>query len=200
MKLEDLSENPIEAFRAWFSEAKAKSNLEWPEAMNLATVGADGRPHSRMVLLKGVSEDGFTFFTNFTSNKGQDLSAHPFAALCFHWESLGLQVRVEGRVEKLSSDESLAYFHTRARASQIGAWASPQSQAIGSREELEARVREMEERFAGEEKIPLPPYWGGFLVVPDRMEFWVNGRNRLHDRMVYQRKLGGEWAHMRLAP
>ncbi|AUX24274.1 pyridoxamine 5'-phosphate oxidase [Sorangium cellulosum] len=167
-------------------------------AMTLATVDASGRPSARLVLLKGIDERGFLFFTNYASRKSAELAANPFAALCIHWAKAAEQIRVEGRVERLSDAESDAYFATRPRGSQIGAWASRQSEPLPSREVLLERVREIEARFEGR-PVPRPPFWGGFRVVPDRIEFWRGQESRLHDREVYLRD-GDGWRVERLYP
>lgn len=191
----ELAAGPIEQFRRWFNEATL-AGVEMPEAMGLTTV-SNGRPSSRMVLLKGV-DTGFVFYTNYKSRKSKELAEDLHAALLFHWVQLDKQVRVEGLVERVSAAESDAYFATRPRGSQIGAWASPQSQVIGSREELEQAARDLSERYEGSE-IPRPPFWGGFRVVPDSVEFWQGRQNRLHDRLRY-RKDGQRWIIERLAP
>ena len=191
----ELAAGPIEQFRRWFEEA-TQAGVEMPEAMGLTTV-SNGRPSSRMVLLKGV-DTGFVFYTNYKSRKSRELAEDLRAALLFHWVQLDKQVRVEGLVERVSAAESDAYFATRPRGSQIGAWASPQSQLIGSREELEQAARAISERYEGSE-IPRPPFWGGFRVVPDSVEFWQGRQNRLHDRLRY-RKDGERWIIERLAP
>lgn len=167
--------------------------------MTLATC-EDGRVSARIVLLKGVDERGFRFFTNYDSAKGAQLAAHPQAALCFHWKSLraGVQARVEGRVERLSAPESDAYFATRPRGSQLGAWASLQSQPLADREEFEARLAAIEERYA-DAPVPRPPHWGGYLVVPDRIEFWYGADFRLHERQLYVCE-GGVWSRRMLYP
>jgi pyridoxamine 5'-phosphate oxidase len=181
-------EDPIVRFLALFDEAKAVEPHD-ATAMTLATVDARGRPAARIVLLKGADARGFVFFTNRQSRKGEELAAHPFAALCIHWPRSKRQVRVEGAVEEVSDAESDAYFASRARESQLGAWASDQSKPLASREELEARVREYAERYP--HVVPRPPHWGGYRVVPDRIELWFDGAARLHDRFVYQRAAGG---------
>lgn len=197
---EERAEDPIERFRALLAEAEAveRALLPEPTAMMLATVGADGRPSLRVVLLKAVDERGFVFYTNYESRKGRELLAHPPAALCFHWQPLERQVRIEGDAEQVAPEEADAYFATRARRSQIGAWASLQSRPLSSDAELDARVREMEERFAGG-AVPRPPHWSGFRVVPRRIEFWRNRAFRLHERLVYERE-GESWRVTRLYP
>jgi pyridoxamine 5'-phosphate oxidase len=189
--------NPIDVFREWLAEAEASEPND-PIAMSLATVDKAGNPSVRMVLLKGVDERGFVFYTNFQSRKGRELLAQPRAALGFHWKSLRRQVRVEGAIEPVSDEEADAYFSTRARVSQIGAWASDQSRPLDSRATLEARVAEIEARFAGQ-PIPRPPHWAGFRVVPAAIEFWKDGAYRLHDRILFRRQ-GLAWATERLYP
>lgn len=167
-------------------------------AMTLATADASGRPSARMVLLKGIDDRGFVFFTNYESRKSMEITANPFAALCIHWAKAAEQVRVEGRIERVSDAESDAYFETRPRGSQIGAWASRQSAPLPSREELLERVREIEARFEGR-PVPRPAFWGGYRVVPERIEFWRGQESRLHDRALYLRD-GDGWRVERLYP
>ncbi|NTX05068.1 pyridoxamine 5'-phosphate oxidase [Myxococcus sp. CA051A] len=186
--------DPIQRFSDLFERAKQAIPVD-PNAVVVATVGADGRPSARVVLLKDFDSRGFVFFTNHESRKGRELLAHPFAALCFYWQPLEEQVRVEGRVEVVSDEEADAYFKSRARGSQVGAWASLQSQRLGSRDELETRVEDVEKRYAGAE-VPRPPHWSGFRVVPDRIEFWHSRQSRLHDRHVYLREPDGWHAQM----
>jgi pyridoxamine 5'-phosphate oxidase len=188
--------DPIALFQEWMKAAEA-TEVNDPNAMALATATADGRPSVRMVLMKKVDAAGFTFYTNEESQKGQELIANPHAALCFHWKSVRRQVRVEGAVEAVSAADSDEYFHSRSRRSQIGALASQQSRPLGSREELEAEAAELAVKFQGE--IPRPEYWRGFLVVPERVEFWQDGPDRLHDRVVFVRD-GDGWGRVRLYP
>jgi pyridoxamine 5'-phosphate oxidase len=192
----DADADPFRQFARWF-DAALNADLMEPNAMALATVDAHGRPGSRMVLLKGVDEKGFVFFTNYESRKGLDLAANPMAALLFWWDRLHRQVRVEGRVEKVEDAESERYFQSRPYGSRIGAAASPQSRVIGSRVELEERFRALE--AAHPEDLPRPAHWGGFRVVPDHFEFWQGRESRLHDRLVY-RPAGDAWRIERLAP
>jgi pyridoxamine 5'-phosphate oxidase len=194
----DLHSDPIEQFRAWFAAALA-ADIRDVNAMSLATATVDGKPSVRIVLLKGVDSRGFSFFTNYDSEKGRDLEANPFAALCFYWVKLERQIRISGPVERTSREDSAAYFHSRPPGSRLGAWASRQSEPIDSRQILEARLAQMTERFEGGE-IPLPPHWGGYRVLPERMEFWQGRPNRLHDRFRYSRQAGGAWQIDRLAP
>jgi pyridoxamine 5'-phosphate oxidase len=192
-----ITRNPIDIFQEWLAAAE-QSEPNDPTAMCLATVDAEGNPSARMVLLKGVDQRGFAFYTNFEGRKGRELTAHPRAALCFHWKSLRKQVRVEGPVEPVSAAEADAYFATRARASQIGAWASDQSRPLDSRATLEARVAATQARYEGR-PIPRPPNWSGFRVTPTAIEFWKDGAFRLHDRIRFTR-LGLEWVAERLYP
>jgi pyridoxamine 5'-phosphate oxidase len=191
------SRDPIALFREWLVEAEAAEPND-PTAMCLATVDASGAPSARMVLLKGVDQRGFAFYTNFESRKGGELAGQRVAALCFHWKSLRRQARVEGAVEPVTEAEADAYFASRARVSQLGAWASDQSRPLDSRATLEARVAAMEARFAGE-AVSRPPNWSGYRVIPRAIEFWKDGAFRLHDRIVFRRAEAG-WETERLYP
>ena len=195
--MEALSQDPLEQFEHWFAEAK-RAGVEVPEAMTLATADAEGAPSARMVLLKGVGEDGFVFYTGYGSRKSEELEQNPRAALVFYWRQLGRQVRVEGSVERVPEPESAAYFATRPRGSQLAAWASQQSRPLGSREELERRYAELEREYEGRE-VPLPPHWGGYRLRPEAIEFWEHRENRLHDRIRYTRAREG-WKVERLSP
>ncbi|WP_397474019.1 pyridoxamine 5'-phosphate oxidase [Pusillimonas sp.] len=191
-----LSASPLNQFSLWFDEAVQANAIE-PNAMTLATADAEGRPSARIVLLKGIDEQGLVFFTNYHSRKGHDLAVQPHASLLFFWPQLERQVRFEGPVEKISAKESDQYFDSRPLGSRIGAWASPQSQPI-SRKELETRTREFAESLG--DKPARPPHWGGYRLLPDRVEFWQGRPSRLHDRLVYQRDELGQWQVTRLAP
>lgn len=183
--------DPIALFSAWYREAEAAEPVN-PGAMTLATANAEGRPSARLVLLKGHGADGFVFYTNLNSAKSAELDANPHAALCFYWKSLARQVRIEGRVEPVADADADAYFATRARGSQIGAWASDQSQPLESREILEQRAEEYEAKYPGDD-IPRPPFWSGYRVVPETIEFWTERGDRLHDRQLFERTAEGEW-------
>jgi pyridoxamine 5'-phosphate oxidase len=195
---ENLDPDPIRQFGLWFDEA-TKSAVPETNAMTLATCTSDGRPSARIVLLRGVDERGFAFFTNYESRKARELDSNPWAALVFFWHDLERQVRVEGRIERVSAEESDVYFHGRPESSRIGAWASPQSQVIPSREALEERFGDLENRFA-DGAISRPPNWGGYRLVPDTVEFWQGRPSRLHDRLRYTRRQHGDWLIERLAP
>jgi pyridoxamine 5'-phosphate oxidase len=198
LREQDVDPDPIRQFVRWFDEATA-SDVSEPNAMTLATATADGRPSARVVLLRGIDERGFAFFTNYQSRKGRELDANPRAALVFFWRELERQVRVEGRVERVSAGESDEYFHGRPVGSRIGAWASPQSEVIASRDVLEKRCRDFTSEFA-DDAIPRPANWGGYRVVPDTIEFWLGRPSRLHDRLRYRRNNTGAWLIERLAP
>lgn len=194
----DVLPDPVEQFERWFAAAQ-EAQIHEPNAMNLATVSADGRPAARIVLLKGIEEGCFLFYTNYESRKGQDLQHTPYVALTFFWPELERQVRIEGQATKVSEERSTTYFHSRPRASQLGAWVSPQSQTIVNRSVLDQRQKELSERF-DDEKIPRPHYWGGYAVRPHSIEFWQGRPSRLHDRLLYQRQNDDTWAIDRLAP
>ncbi|GAB3814383.1 pyridoxamine 5'-phosphate oxidase [Pontibacter rugosus] len=195
---DSVAATPIEQFKSWLDEA-IKSEAQEPTALILSTVNAAGKPSARVVLLKDIDEEGYTFFTNYSSRKGQKLEDNPYAAITFFWPALERQVRVEGKVVKVSQEASDAYFRSRPRGSRIGAWASPQSQVIEAREVLEQRDKAFEEKFAGSDEIPRPEYWGGYQLQPELVEFWQGRPNRLHDRIVYERD-GANWQIKRLAP
>lgn len=189
--------DPIETFIDWLAQAE-KTELNDPNATSLATCTKDGRPSVRMVLLKGVDTAGFVFYTNLESRKALELQANPFAALCFHWKSLRKQVRIEGAIKEVSPEEADEYFHSRPRISQIGAWASKQSQPLADRFELEKRVAEYTLKFAIGE-IPRPPHWSGFRLLPEAIEFWQDKPYRLHDREIFRQK-DGVWYGEKLFP
>ncbi len=199
-KIDDgsLHQSPIEQAKLWLGDAD-KSGLKEPNAMALATASTDGTPSVRMVLLRKIDERGLFFFTNFESRKGRELQQNPRASLCFYFSLLDRQIRVEGVVERCSTEESLNYFHSRPRTSQLAAWASQQSQVLKSRAVLELKFEELEKKFANEERIPLPPYWGGFVLKAHHFEFWQGREGRLHDRIIY-RSEGRVWVQERLAP
>ena len=201
----DVTQDPCLQFNTWFQEAVSSKILE-PNAMILATV-SDGKPSARVVLLKGLTTEGFVFFTNYTSRKGIELAENPYAALCFNWLDLQRQVRVEGVVKKISEADSDAYFNSRPFGSRIGAWASPQSQIIENRVILEENLAELTEKYKNtdssrdnREGVSRPPHWGGYVLIPDLIEFWQGRSNRLHDRICYQKTENGDWKMVRLAP
>ena len=193
-----MADDPIALFDSWYAEAKA-AEINDPDAMALATADRDGDPSVRMVLLKGHGSDGFVFYTNEDSNKGQDLAENPNAALLFHWKSLRRQVRIEGWVERVSDEQANAYFATRSRESQLGAWASDQSSPLADRATFEARYEEVKQRFYGE-AVPRPSNWGGFRVLPLVMEFWQDREHRLHERRLFLAQEDGSWTEGLLYP
>jgi pyridoxamine 5'-phosphate oxidase len=192
---DSVDKDPVVQFSTWFNEAMNADVLE-PNAFTLATVSAENKPSIRTVLLKSFDKDGFIFFTNYQSRKGNDLAVNPNAAMCFLWLELERQIRIEGKIEKISAEASDEYFATRPEGSRIGAWVSPQSKPI-SKEELEKRLAEMTRKYAS--AIPRPPHWGGYLLRPDMIEFWQGRPSRLHDRIVYSRERNS-WKVQRLAP
>lgn len=196
MDEQDLADDPLEQLAAWLDDARGADPR--PDAMTLATATPEGRPSARVVLLRGLDDGGVTFFTNRTSRKADELEANPYAAAVVHWWELGRQLRLEGAVERTSDAESLEYWRTRPRGSQLAAWSSQQSRPLSGRDELEARVAKMEERFAGSD-VPLPPFWGGYRLRPATIEFWTHRDDRLHDRVCYTRE-GAAWRCERLAP
>lgn len=196
----DLSSSPFQQFEHWFDQA-LKAEVMEPTAMILATVSPAGLPSSRVVLLKGFDEKGFVFYTNYRSRKGQELTQNPNAALLFFWPELQRQVRIEGQVKPVSEIQSQTYFHSRPRGSQLGAWASPQSEVVPDREFLEEKLNEFTQLYQEQEQVPKPPHWGGFVLEPVRIEFWQGRGSRMHDRIAYV--LDGEnqtWDFHRLAP
>ncbi len=195
----DCETNPIVQFERWMKEAQA-ADLKEPNAMTLSTATADGKPSSRVVLLKEVSEIGFVFYTSYTSRKAREIETNPTAALTFYWAELERQVRVEGRVRRVPPEQSEAYFRSRPKGSRLGAWASHQSEVLPSRRPLEDRLRELEAQYAETDDIPRPGYWGGYCVSPEMVEFWQGRPNRLHDRLRYRIKGESTWGIERLSP
>jgi pyridoxamine 5'-phosphate oxidase len=195
---EDVDPDPVRQFERWFEEAKRAGAFQ-PEAVALATATPDGSPSVRMVLVKQADRDGFVFYSNYESRKGRELAANPRAALMFHWAVLGRVVRIEGRVDEVTREQTLAYAHSRPRGSQLSALASPQSRPIPSREWIEERADALAERYAGEE-VPLGEHWGGYRVTPESFEFWQHRTSRMHDRLLYTPDDQGGWKVQRLAP
>ena len=198
LRRSDLDPDPFKQFANWFTAA-IEAGIRDVNAMSLATASVDGKPSVRIVLLKSFDSNGFVFFTNYESEKGKQLEGNPYAALAFYWVELDRQIRVSGKVEKTSREESQTYFHSRPIGSQLSAWASRQSEVIDARRVLDARMAEITERF-GDQSIPPPPHWGGYRVKPDAMEFWQGRPNRLHDRFRYTRQQDDSWRIDRLAP
>ncbi|WP_153814010.1 pyridoxamine 5'-phosphate oxidase [Streptomyces sp. SUK 48] len=200
---QDLATHPMDQFARWFEDAARAAlhgTLYEPNAMVVATADAEGRPSSRTVLMKQFDTEGFVFYTNYDSRKGRDLTANPYVSLLFPWHPLARQVIVTGGVRRTGRDETAAYFRTRPHGSQLGAWASTQSTVIGTRAELDAAYAELAERYPEGERVPVPPHWGGFRVVPTRVEFWQGRENRLHDRLRYTARPDGGWEVDRLSP
>ena len=198
LRRSDLDPDPVKQFSNWFTAA-IEAGIRDVNAMSLATAGPDAKPSVRILLLKGFDQDGFVFFSNYESGKGKQLDANPYAAMAFYWIELDRQIRISGKVERTSREESQIYFHSRPIGSQLGAWASRQSEVLDARRVLDARMAEMAERF-GDGLVPLPPHWGGYRLKPDAFEFWQGRPNRLHDRFRYRLELDGHWLIERLAP
>ncbi|WP_221798067.1 pyridoxamine 5'-phosphate oxidase [Oceanobacter mangrovi] len=192
-----VAPDPLTQFHAWFEQYRS-TRPEEPTVMTVASVDDSGQPWQRILLLKSYNENGFVFFTNYESNKGQHFAANAKASLHFFWIAMERQVQIQGRVEKIDREQAAAYFHSRPRESQLGAWASSQSRPLANRSELETRFAQLNVQYEGQE-VPLPDYWGGYLLVPERVEFWQGGEHRLHDRVEYQRA-GSEWKIQRLNP
>jgi pyridoxamine 5'-phosphate oxidase len=199
LSIQDTCESAVEQFKKWFEES-LDSKVHEPNAFVLSTVNNANVPSSRVVLLKGVEDDGFVFYTNYKSQKSKEMYDNPNVSMCFLWHELERQVRVTGLVTKVSKDESAAYFHSRPRESQIGAWTSPQSQEIPDHNWLELKFKELELKFANTQVIPLPDHWGGWLIKPTIIEFWQGRPSRLHDRVVYTLNNEGSWLKSCLAP
>ncbi|MBA9077373.1 pyridoxamine 5'-phosphate oxidase [Rufibacter quisquiliarum] len=196
---EAVAHSPLEQFNTWMQEALS-AKADEATAMTLSTADAQGKPSARVVLLKEVTAQGFVFYTNYESRKGNQLAQNPYAALTFFWPVLERQVRIEGTVQRVDGETSDTYFQSRPRGSQIGAWSSPQSQPIADRNVLEELEKENTRKFADQDPLPRPPHWGGYVVVPERVEFWQGRPNRLHDRLVYEPNAKGGWSLQRLAP
>ena len=191
-------QNPIVLFKKWFAVAE-KSEINDPNALSLATSSSDGMPSVRMVLLKGLSEKGFVFYTNFNSKKGSDLKKNPKASMCFHWKSLRRQIRISGKTFVIENKEADEYYNSRAYGSRIGAWASSQSQAMNNRNEFINKIKEFEKKYPDQKNVPRPPHWSGWRVEPDNIEFWLEIKNRIHERLNYRKK-NGEWLREILYP
>jgi len=191
--------NPFEQFDTWFEEALV-SEIREPNAMTIATVSSDGHPSARIVLLKGYSEEGFIFYTNYESRKGKELAKNPYIAILFFWDILERQIRIEGKIEYLPAEVSDNYFNKRPKSSRIGALASPQSQVIADRNIIEENMQELSKKYENTEFVPRPKHWGGYIVVPSTIEFWQGRQSRLHDRLQYRLLEGGDWQVERLAP
>ena len=192
-------DNPVNLFKEWFKKAETTEPND-PNALSLATADKSGRPKVRMVLLKGFSDDGFTFYTNFNSSKGKDLKENPKASMCFHWKSLLRQIRIYGNVVKVSDKEADEYYNSRAYGSRIGAWASNQSEVLESRKSLDDSIEKFKKKFHDEKKVPRPPNWSGWRLVPEEIEFWRDGDNRIHERLKYVKNNGKGWKRFLLNP
>ncbi|WDF56999.1 pyridoxamine 5'-phosphate oxidase [Mucilaginibacter sp. KACC 22063] len=194
----EVSQDPIKQFEKWFNDAM-KAGIHEPNAMTLATATNDGRPSARILLLKGFTQEGFIFYTNYLSRKGREMAKNPLASIVFFWGEMERQVRIEGTIEKVSKEESEAYFHSRPKLSQIGALASPQSQEIADRTVIESKMQQLEAQYADSE-VPKPSHWGGYILKPQLVEFWQGRQSRLHDRIVYKKADKKTWKIVRLAP
>ena len=192
-------DNPVNLFKEWFKKAETTEPND-PNALSLATADKSGRPKVRMVLLKGFSDDGFTFYTNFNSSKGKDLKENPKASMCFHWKSLLRQIRIYGNVVQVSDKEADKYYNSRAYGSRIGAWASNQSEVLESRKSLDDSIEKFKKKFHDEKKVPRPPNWSGWRLVPEEIEFWRDGDNRIHERLKYVKNNGKGWKRFLLNP
>ena len=192
-------DNPVNLFKEWFKKAETTEPND-PNALSLATADKSGRPKVRMVLLKGFSDDGFTFYTNFNSSKGKDLKENPKASMCFHWKSLLRQIRIYGNVVQVSDKEADEYYNSRAYGSRIGAWASNQSEVLESRKSLDDSIEKFKKKFSDEKKVPIPPNWSGWRLVPEEIEFWRDGDNRIHERLKYVKNNGKGWKRFLLNP
>ncbi|HEY2216725.1 MAG TPA: pyridoxamine 5'-phosphate oxidase [Solirubrobacteraceae bacterium] len=199
LREQDVDGDPLRQFAAWYAEAQAAADIRMPEAMAVASASADGAPSVRMVLMRGFDERGFVFFTNYSSRKGRELHDNRQAALLFHWDALGRQVRITGAVQRTSPEETAAYVRKRPRGSQLSALASPQSDVVADRKQLERSVAELAERY-GDGELPIPDGWGGFRVAVEEIEFWQQRHDRLHDRLRYRPTGGGRWKIERLGP
>jgi pyridoxamine 5'-phosphate oxidase len=195
----EVPKNPIELFQQWFNEIEASQGIDEPNAMTLSTIGTDGFPKSRVVLLKKLTEEGFVFYTNYLSEKGKAIAAHPEVCLSFFWQNSEQQIIIKGTAEKIAKNLSDGYFESRPNGSKLGAWASPQSEVVPSRETLEQQLKTLEEKFQNQE-IPRPKHWGGYLVKPVSIEFWQGRANRMHDRIRYTAQKDYSWKIDRLAP
>ena len=192
-------DNPFELFQKWFEEAK-KKEINDPNALALGTANKEGIPSVRMVLLKGHSEKGFVFYTNLNSQKGNEIKENPNASMCFHWKSLLRQIRIVGKVNPVSAKEADAYYASRGYGSRIGAWASNQSKILNSREQLYESIESFKKKFPNNSKVPRPPYWSGWNLKPNKIEFWLDGESRVHERLLYELKRNGKWTKKLLSP
>ena len=192
-------ENPLKLFNEWFAEAK-KTEINDPNALALATSTKDGIPNVRMVLLKGFNENGFVFYTNLNSKKSNDIKSNPWVSMCFHWKSLLRQIRIVGKVKKVSNNEADNYYNSRSYGSRIGAWASRQSMVLQNRDELDKSINYFKKKYSDEKNVPRPDYWSGWNLVPSEIEFWLDGENRIHQRLKYTKDSKGDWVKNLLSP